>query len=347
MGYKRDAIIVALGLLWLGSSIARPIPHLDLTHLAAVSDVIVVGRMGSIRQVGITQIDDGRHKVLCRAMQSELSVDQVLQGPQIAARISVQFIIPTSFMGYANPLEGAYRTFFLKQTVDSYGFASPHHASVPAIPGALSQGETVRDRLVFQLAAVLDSPVAPTELKLEAVYALHSVLDEAATRALNAAAAAPDQRVRLAAVAALLLRGDTTQFSAAVENLLRPEPGASQESIHNLAYAIGAGIKDPRLIPDLMKLQVSADPITRRASVNALNRTGSPDSEPGLVRALDDSDFENRFLAVFGLSLLAKDSDWSPDQETYRDREREYLDHWKHWASEHSRVSGNSMAPAP
>jgi hypothetical protein len=321
-----------LCLFWAADAGARPIPGFSLSQLTDESDLIVVGKITSIHQVGVSVIDDQSNKVTCKLMAAELIVDQVLKGSTGEKTIGLQFVDPSSFMGYSIPGEGTVGVFFLKQAGKAYGFLSPHYPFAVAMAGVASQGETALDPVVFQVAAVLGSADAPKDQKRKALDALRSTINPVSTQTLRAATRDHDPDVRLGAMAVLLLQNDTSQISAIIDVLLGSEPGASRESIHNVAYGLALGKKDPKLIPDFLKLQGSPDPIIRRAAASALMNTGSREAIDGLVRALDDDNSEVRYFGVVGLAKITDQPDWKPDQPSFRSHEETYTDYWRRWA---------------
>src|SRR5438128_8536773 len=108
---------------------------------------------------------------------------EVLKGPS-ESLLKVRFFLPEAPVGYQSIRPLSYRLFFLKNSGKYYEFVSPYCPSIVAAPGIRAQGNSVLDRVVGQVAGVLQSPRSPIEQKREAVYVLSRTESPAATIAL-------------------------------------------------------------------------------------------------------------------------------------------------------------------
>ena len=161
---------------------------------------------------------------------------------------------------------------------------------------------------------------------------LEFIPDARSTQALQRASHSSDPTIRLGAVAALLMRNDISGLQLAAETLLHAWGGAFSPGVTE-GLVIGISwVKDPRAVPALETLLERGDDAVRRAAARALANTSSPDGTDALARALYDPDQQVRFWAVLGLADITGQKSWRPSVLTYRDREAEYLSHWRDWA---------------
>ena len=317
---------------------AVPVPGLNLKDLTEASDLVVVGKVVSISEVGVGVIGEGTNRVACKLMTFDLLVDQTLKGFTISQKITVAFSMPSEFRGYRFPRGGDYGAYFLKNSDKQYALASPYHPSVMAVPGVRPEGNSVIGDVIAQMAAALQSTSKTTDEKVQIIEAFRSNGQDAATSALQAAARDGDPAVKYKAIGLLLARNDISHLAVAEEVLLGPDVGLArnnlrlQESIQSMAYGIGAGVKDVRAIPTLLKLQASDDPVLRLSCARALMNTGSPDAVRGLMSGLDDADVEVRYWSAEGLAKITKQPDRRPDLDVVRSGDESYLGYWREWA---------------
>lgn len=325
----RSALLVILSVVLANS---RPIPVLDLDDLTKKADVILSGRVASVRETGKTVLAFQSQEVPARIMIGEMRVDKILKGPIGESSLKVRFLLPESPVGYHSVAPLSYRVFFLKRTVNDYEFVSPYYPSVVAVSGVPVQAVPDIERVVEQVAGVLHSSSSSLEQKREAVFVLSRTRNGAATLALRPGLREEDVTLRLSTAAALLERNDTSGLNIAEEALLSPNPNTPQFLLHNLSYAISEGVKDDRAIPTLAKLLHAPSPETRRAAVSALRHTGSRSAISALVEALEDPDIEVRYYGVIGLAEITGQSEWRPNMDEFRSDPKRYLSYWADWA---------------
>jgi len=309
---------------------SRPIPILDVAQLTKKADVIAVGEATSVQESGNTIIDVEYEKVPARAMIAEVRADQVLKGPS-ESLLKVRFFLPEAPVGYQSIRPLSYRLFFLKNSGNYYEFVSPYCPSIVAAPGIRAQGNSVLDRVVGQVAGVLQSPRSPIEQKREAVYVLSRTESPAATIALRPGLREEDIIIQLGAAAALLEHNDISGLQIAEQALLNPNKGIPAYLLHNLSYAISEGLQDERAIPALTRLLQAHNIETRRAAASALRHTASHSAIPPLIAALQDSDFEVRYYSVIGLAEITGQNEWRPNMDDFRSKELRYLNYWRDW----------------
>lgn len=329
MKSNRVLILVAL-FLTLQRAEAGVVSGVLLPDLAKAADIIVLGRIVSTTQVGLATLDDGAQKVLSRVMAAELHVEEVFKGAPGTMDITVQFLLPDLPIGYSTPPVGTSAIFFLNRTGREYHFTSPYRPSIIGMPGAAPEGGTLVDRLISCVAAVIESAETSSYQKRQAIFALVYVPGARSTQALQNASHLNEQALQLNAVAFLLMRNDISGLQLAAEALLRPSEGPPSSERQNLLSGLGS-VKDPRAVPTLGTLLKQGDDPVRRAAAEALASTASPDGIDALAQALYDPDHQVRYYAVIGLAEITGQKDWRPIADTFRDREAEYLSHWKDW----------------
>ena len=94
-------------------------------------------------------------------------------------------------------------------------------------------------------------------------------------------------------------------------------------------------MKTEAAIPILVKLLSAADVEARRAAASSLRHTQSQAALGPLATALQDGDFEVRYLAVIGLAEITGQGEWRPLREDFKDNQERYIGHWQQWAKSH------------
>jgi len=322
------AAALAIGQLAYGT----PVRPLDLNALTESADVIVVGRVSSITQVGKTDAEVRGILKPVRILRGEMSVDTVLKGKVEASDVAFSYLLPIEeSFGYRGVPPNSYRILFLKGK-PPYTFADPFYPSLVASAGEPAISGNVFDKVVAIVGSVLRDNHANVEQKYEAILVLRDVRTPAATQALRSALSEPVPELRLSAAAALLFRNDLTGLRVAEENLLATNPTVSSDLLHNLTYALGRGVKDDAAIPALTRLLQSPATKVRRAAVLALVHVGSQSAIDVLVLALADRDPQIRHYAMVGLADLTNQPEWRPSQEGEHGSELRYLSYWRDWA---------------
>jgi hypothetical protein len=300
-------------------------------ELARTADVIVLGQITSTRQVGVASLVFGAENVPSRVLTADLHVREVLKGAPATPDITVQFLLPDDPIGYRTPPVGTSAIFFLNRTGQEYRFASPYRPFIAGMPAAMPEGGALLDRLVNYVRAAIDSTETRPDLQVEAIFALGEIPGELATQALQSASNLSNPDLRLSAAAALLMRNDISRLQVAADVLLAPAGGQSSELRQNLLAGVSEGVRDPEAVPILARLLAGGDDRVRVAAASALGRTASPNAIAALARALDDPEIKVRYTSVVGLANIARQPDWKPNADDFRDREARYLSYWKEW----------------
>jgi hypothetical protein len=308
------------------------IPGLDVTRLTEEANLIVVGQVTSVWESDKTMIEVQGNKVPARKMIGEIRSDRILRGPSDLRSIRFHYFLPEKSLGYQSIQPLSYGIFFLKRSRGDYEFVSPYYPSVAAVPGIAVQGENDLDRVVGQLAGILDASESSLDQKLEAVYVLSRTKGSSVTPALKSHLQEKDEKLQLSVVAALLERNDMSGLEIAEKTLLAPADSLPPYLLHNLSYAISEGLNDERAVPSLTRLLGARSTETRRAAASALWHTQSALAITPLIAALDDEDSEVRYSAVVGLAEITGQSDWRPNIFVFQSDQKRYLNYWKEWA---------------
>lgn len=312
---------------------AFPVPVLHVADLVREADVVAVGTITSISEVGSTLIDTPTNlgKVRARVISGDLVVDQILKGTPDITKITFQFYLPEEPIGYSGVAPSSYRIFFLKRRGNHYEFVSPYYPSVVAFPKPRIEVGTTLDRVAMAVATVLRSRNASPQSKREAIQVLWDIKSPVSVSALRPTLQETDPSLRLSAAAALLAADEVSALAIAEEALLHGDRSVSSELLHNLRVGLSQGVMNEAAIPALTRLLHAGDTETRRAASAALRNTRSPSAIISLATALDDSDFEVRLYAVIGLAEITGQSEWGPSWDGFAADEGRYLRHWKEW----------------
>lgn len=311
---------------------SRPGPILDVDELTKKADLIVVGQVTSVREIGKEVFQTENERVPVRIMLGELRVDRVLKGTSDASSLRFRFLRPETFIGWRGVQPHSYRVFFLKVSGGDLEFFSPYYPSLVAVPGVPAEGSSAVERVVGQLGAVLLSPITSTDQKQEAIYALSRTKSPLATELLRSGLQEKDVLVKVSVTGALLERNEISGLHLAEKALLNPRPDIPRYLLHNLSYGIAEGVKDEKAIPSLTTLLNASTPEVRRAAASALWHTGSRSAIDPLLSALGDSDLEVRYYSVVGLAEITGQSEWRPNMDDFLSDQQRYLNHWRDWA---------------
>ncbi len=309
------------------------IQALDLDKLTADATLIVAGQVISVQELAKTTVQVGDRRLSAREMIAELRADHVLKGnARSSSRLSFHFVIPDEFIGWRSVTPSGYRVFFLVESSGEFSIANPYHPSIPAVPNTDTGEGAPIERVVIQLAAVLESSNSSSEDKREAVFDLSKTQTAAAVHALRRVAEVKDLNLRLSVSAALLEHGDISTLQFAEDNLVKPDPTTPADLLHNLSYAILIGVKDESAVPELVRLLRAGSAETRRAAASALMHSGASSAVDPLLSAIDDSDPMVQYYAVVGLAEITGQTDWRPNTFDFSSDSKKYLDHWREFA---------------
>src|SRR5262245_7672343 len=315
---NRISALAALLIALLSSRAeAIPLPALNLPELVQGADLIAVARVTSVREIGITSIDNYGQSIPARRMSGVLEIKRLVKGVASDSTLAVGFAVPNVPLGHTTISAGQFGMFFMRKTTGSmYDFENPYYPFVVASAKVPTAEGSDLDRVVAEVANVVSAPGASVEDRLRAIAILTGVKVPAAGYALRIAAGDPDVSVRINAVAALIRLGDGSALGAAEELLLK-RSNIKAGLLNNLAFAVQDCIKDPEAIPVLSRLLKATDVQTRRAGAAALRNTAAEEAIEPLTRALEDSDREVRYHAVLGLAIITGHNEWGPSIGLY------------------------------
>jgi hypothetical protein len=325
-----------VGILIANAAGAAIVPAISLSNLVEQSDVVVMGTIGRVIDVGQTTVATANNTVLARRMIAEVHVDQILRGPMGLSMIRCQYDVPGSMIGYRGLRSLSYRLLFLKAEGDHFRFVSPFYPSVIATAGTLIEAERPLDRVLEAVAALLRSPNAPSASKREAIDTVWGVKSAVVTEGLRSVLheevrTAELRTVQLSAAAALLAVGDVSALPIAEAELLMPDASLPPETLPNLRGGLSHGIFGEAAIPVLARVLSSGDVETRRAASSALRRSGLRSALRPLASSLDDGDIEVSHNAVLGLAEITRQPEWGPSRPAFLQEREKYLAHWKDW----------------
>lgn len=326
-------LIAAPVLLDAGAAGATPTPALNLPELTSTADLIAAGQVVAVSEEGRASINTQGRPVPARRMVATLRAFRVLKGPAGANTVSFVFLVPDVPLGYAGVGAPQFGLFFLRGGPQGYEVLNPYHPFVVASPDApvAAEGSDL-ERVLAEVAHVLNSPQASPDERVRAVSILEGVESPAAEAALKRAAQSLDGPLQLHIAAALLRRNDITTLGLAEKALTEPPQNVEAGLRSKLAYAIRDGVTDPRAVPALARLLGSNEVIVRRSAAAALRHVGDETVIEPLSKALQDGDREVRYQAVLGLAAVTGQSEWGPSLDLFGKDEQRYLAYWREWA---------------
>lgn len=335
MSHHKLSLLLISVLLFLNEStaIAIPVRSLNLPTLTRNADLIVVGQIVGVHEVGRTNINVNEQTVPARLMSVTVRVDRTIKGSLPRSAVSFTYLIPSTPVGFGSIAPTQYGMFFLRrESVRSYAVLDPYYPFVTAIPdGSVVKGSDL-ERVAAEVINVLASPSVSPDLRREALSVLESVVTEKVTAALHRTARESDTVLSLEAIGMLLRRNDISMLDKATEVLLQPPPNVDDYILKNLAYAIGYGVRDPESIPALTRLLSAPDMHVRRNAVSALRHAHVEAAIGPLSIALDDSDHDVRYEAVMGLAEITGQDRWAPSIQLFARDEERFLTYWREWA---------------
>jgi hypothetical protein len=261
-----------------------------------------------------------------------LLVHQVLKGDHANGMMMFDTAVPESFLGWTIPVQGTSGLFFLKLTENKeFTFTDSYHGYIHLAPNIFGGGTTPLERVTNIVGNTLtNSP--DRDLGIEAIRYLESSKSSSATTALRAALNNPNIELQLSASSALFRRGDGSGLGI-VKRTYLSGPGFGSEGFqegigNNMAYYLS----DPKYVPELEELLLSPSVYMRRGASGSLRLTKSQAAIRGLLRAIDDSDFEVRYFAARGLAEITDQKKWIANELEFKAAEAEFKNHWRDWA---------------
>lgn len=316
-----------------GPSYAVGVPGLKIPDLVEASDVIVVAEVGAIKTAGARTILFQSRPLNGELYSADLVVTRVLKGSP-PDRLTVQYVLPDSFVGYRG-LQHRLRMVFLKvEQGGGYTLANPYYPDFPAlVEGQSVSAADFGGTVVQEMLSVIASPSASPQEKFEILqvdYALpRNELAISAFKEGVATASDPDVKENLQSE--LIGAGDLSEVPDVVRLLATNSATEGQRA--RLLYVIGNRLSDRRALAALRPLLKSGEVSARRAAVEALWHIAAQESVPELASALEDSDAQVRFYSVRAFSDIAREASWGgPSESEFQANEPKYVAHWQEWA---------------
>ncbi len=310
---------------------AAPVPLLDVRALEADATLIVAGRVLYVIDAGPVTANTTWSTAGARYIEAEIAVDRTLKGDP-ARSVRVRHIQLSAMNSPFEPLlPNAYRLFFLKPGATTWEPVSPYYSSLVASEAGTFTSATPLERVAQELGCVLTAPSSTVWRAREAVGALASIQDEAATPTLRVAVHHDDAVVRATALGALIHNGDATLFPAATQLLLN---GQDEDVRVAVSRGLFGGHVPTRFLARLLD---ASNVETRRAAARALRNVRSPEATAALVKALADADRDVQYLAVSSLAEMTEQWEWAPSRDTFERDPQHYLSFWSEWSSRNHR----------
>jgi HEAT repeats len=312
-------------------ALAYPGEHFQVRDLTERADVIAVVDISRIDDAGTTTITVDGQSLAANLHRADVHTQRCIKGA-CPSQFSLDFFTPEQFVGYPGIGLG-HQIVFLKRRNSGYEFADRHYPSLPAASGPASGTESDPLRAVIaELGRVLSSPAA-TQAQKWAVLARAPGIPNVEPFKLSLQAgldAADNSDLKYRIQAELIARDDLPQLRSSVDLLLTN--ALTSEQRQTFLLTIANSVKNPKALPEISRLLLSSDPVSRRAAAEVLWHIASPNPIPDLARILEDPDQEVRFYAVRGLSDIANEPGWGgPGESELQERQQEYLAHWRNW----------------
>ena len=319
------------------SHLQRPIDVSTLIHDASL---IAVGEVTDVWENGqeVSQFDGISEPG--RLMRARLRILRVLKGNPADELMFTFFRSNLGDSGFVGVNKGEFGLFLFRESDDGLIFASHEYPKIIAGQGqCVTAGEPL-DRVVGELACVIQSPTSAVFDRISALGALATVPATSATEVLQRATRELPSPLNLLAAIDLVARNDISALPL-VEEGARTSPmlNISDKGHTVLQYHWGRaleGIKDPAAIPALARMLTVDDSEIRQGAVGGLRNTESEAALEPLSKALDDSNFWVRWEAAMALATITHQKEWYPVYDQFKENEQLYLDYWKAWATQKS-----------
>ena len=345
--------ILALALLVSGLGTGSAGAASDVPAMVKASDLIVVGRTGSV---------DVRSESSAPSQTFFVAVDRVLKGSGRNPPRQLQVRLDLSQPGLDAMPERRYGIFFLHkaQPGGAYTVVDPYVPALVASPAraqAAASSTAALDAVTEELLRVLATPAATLtdplngvekfagsatkevqDILYRAAAAIETIPYETAGGGLRRIAASGPMPGRLWAMKCLFaMRGppELETFKArhldSIKSLLIDPTPDLAFTVEVLAYTIQGGLRSPKAVPTLVELLGSSEVTVRRAAASILSDIASDAVIAPLANvALKDADQNVRYYAVNGLAAASGGE--VPTISAFKRSEAEMLGFWTGWA---------------
>jgi hypothetical protein len=334
---------LTLAILFSGTIlvVADLTPNLSTEALANSADLIVVGKVERVQQIGSGDITYNGVNYPRQDYAADISVDEMIKGEPLPHRFILNYSTPsTDALG--NMAKGGlepntYRVIFLNKTGSNYKFVSPYSPSLPASAKPcgpnwqVQTGEDAYRKVLRRLLALLCTD-STSEEKQSALFVLNWTEDSAAAPFLKAALNLPNVKsnptLRMWIVSDLLHWKELSVLPLAEEDLFNQPVSSPFYPKVNLVLAISS-LEPQTSIPLLARVLKSQEPEARVAAARFLEYTDSEGAVDILLSALNDPDREVRFAVMQSLGNLTKQHQWRPTAIDSDPRWNECIQHWR------------------
>lgn len=332
--------IVSLGIVW-----ADIVPQLSIKTLVSQADLIIVGKIERVEQIGQGFLQLQSSAYTRRDFQATISVDETIKGESTSSLFVFNYSTP-AVDSYGNVaggelFPGTYQVVFLKKTTTGFAFVSPYSPSLPANSTPCGAnwdaqfGEDAYEKVLRRVLDMLCVNSSPEE-KQAAVGTLNWEEDASAAPFLKATLNLPDVKdnptVRTAIVGDLLKWNDLSVLPLAEDDLFQSSKHVDGNLKSNLLLAISS--LDPSLsIPVLSRALTLPEPEARIGAARFLEYTHSETALGPLLSALDDPDREVQFAVMQSLGNLTNQHHWRPQTTENTALWSDCLKHWHEFAA--------------
>ena len=312
---------------------AAPVRPTTLAELVGGSDVVVVGSVSEIRDLGPTTIaQEGRPLTPGRAFEARINARDWLKGSPASDSLLCLFAIPNLSNGYRGLQRVGTLVFFLRQRQGHYELASPFYPAIRVDSVKSFRERTAEENIVNGLGALLHSPDSSSDDKWEAVEWLSTSNTVSSRQVLRAILASTDPDLRLRGAAALLLMNDVTGLAIIERALLRRGLDVRPDSRRIALGALTKGVSSDAAVDSVAALLAADDVETRRSAAASLRAGRSRRAIQPLVHALGDADQDVQYSAVIGLAEVTGNTEAAPSVTLFKQNPTLYLNYWREWA---------------
>jgi len=339
---------LAFAVLVFGTTlvVANLVPTLSTKALANSADLIIVGKVERVQQIGSGDVTYNGVNYPRQDYAADISVDEMIKGEPLPHRFILNFSTPSTD-AWGNVAQGGlepntYRVIFLNKAGSNYKFVSPYSPSLPASAkpcGPDWQVQTGEDayRKVLQRLLDLLCSDSTSEEKQSALFVLNWTEDSAAAPFLKAALNLPNVKsnptLRMSIVSDLLHWKDLSVLPLAEEDLFDRSAKSPFYPKSNLVLAISS-LEPHTSIPLLARVLKSPEPEERVAAARFLEYTNSQTALDILLSALDDPDREVQFAAMQSLGNLTNQHWWRPSTLDPDSHWNVCIEHWREFEAQ-------------
>jgi hypothetical protein len=333
--FKTTFFLIGIAALWAGAGSATPLPPLDFKQLIDSSDVICIGAVESVRDLGKVTRQNGNQTIEFERKGAIVKCQRVLKGQITTSELlTVEFLDSKQFLlGSAVLSAGETAMLFLAKAETNYQMASPYYGKQVAVASPVNEDQSIPviNKIEREfLNVVSKGSDAEASTALDRLFKLDSrALVAESNRVMEAVSKRPE-REEAVAVTVLALRIKDGDFEALLQVPKLSSNVTDRDSYlpwqDNLLTAIDQ-IHDEKAVPVLNKLLVSKSPAVRREASRALATLANRSSVPYLVKGLQDSDVDTSYNSLIALSRITGKP--GPGREEFERNREKYVLEWK------------------